>query len=135
MLQGEPDAAQKAASIVDDLSSHEETKSHARHIHVERLKELGLTITELEDDKQLQDAVLTVHHACINTLQQTNAVKIIENHTAVAFIVQAVLQQIPMTLPFQIPQLPVPPPPLPQPQPHAPRADENTDVSAGPASH
>lgn len=102
MLNDEPDAEEKAKRIVDELSSHEETKMHARHIHVERLRELGVKVVALEDDQGLQDAVLTVHHACINTLQQTHAVKIIENQNNVAFITQAVPQ-----IAFPIQQAPV----------------------------
>jgi ATP-dependent protease ClpP protease subunit len=94
MLEGEPDAEQKAAHIVTELSSHEETKMHARHIHVSQLRDLGVRVLPLEDDQKLQDAVLTVHHACINTLQQTNAVKIIENQNSIAFITQAIPQMV-----------------------------------------
>jgi membrane-bound ClpP family serine protease len=92
MFIGEQDAAEKARKIVSELSSHEQTKTHARHIHVDRLRELGVKVVGLEVDQKLQDAVLTIHHACVNTLQQTSAVKIIENQKAVAFIVQAILQ-------------------------------------------
>jgi hypothetical protein len=41
---------------------------------------------KLEDDPKLQDAVLSIHHACIHTLTATNAYKIIENHNGIAFI-------------------------------------------------
>jgi polysaccharide deacetylase 2 family uncharacterized protein YibQ len=49
----------------------------------------------LEEEQRLQDAVLSVHHACIHTLTATPAVKIIENHMGAAFIstVQQVLVQ------------------------------------------
>lgn len=92
MFEGEPDAAERARNIVSELSSHEETKMHARHIHVESLKALGIKVTSLEADQKLQDAVLTIHHACVNTLQQTAAVKIIENQNSISFITQAVFQ-------------------------------------------
>jgi hypothetical protein len=71
---------------------------HARHIHVSQLRELGVKVFSLEDDPKLQDAVLTVHHACINTFQQTHAVKIIENQNDIAFITQAIPQ---IALPIQ----------------------------------
>ncbi len=92
MFAGDADADTKANRIVAELSSHEQTKTHARHIHLERLQELGVKVTRLEDDQALQDAVLTVHHACVNTLMRTPAVKIIENQKSVGFIVQAVFQ-------------------------------------------
>lgn len=100
MFNGEQDAADKANKIISELSSHEQTKTHARHIHVNQLQELGVKVTLLEEDQKLQDAVLTIHHTCVNTLQQTAAVKIIENQNAVSFIVQAVMQPQ-FTLPFQ----------------------------------
>jgi hypothetical protein len=51
----------------------------------------------MEDDHELQDAFLSVHHACIHTLAGTPAYKIIENHNGVAFIqiAQTVLVQAP----------------------------------------
>jgi ATP-dependent protease ClpP protease subunit len=101
MFEGDEHAVQKAERIVADLSSHEETKTHARHIHVEQLRDLGVKVTPLEADQDLQDAVLTVHHACINSFQQTPAVKIIENQNAVSFIVQAIVQQFPFPMPVQ----------------------------------
>jgi ATP-dependent protease ClpP protease subunit len=105
MFVGEADAAGKAKRIVSELSSHEQTKTHARHIHVDRLQELGVKVTALEQDDKLQDAILTIHHACINTLQQTPAVKIIENQNAISFIIQAIMQQFPIPFP-QVPQIP-----------------------------
>ncbi len=68
------------------------TKSHARHISLKRAQELQLDIVPLEGDPKLQDLVLTVHHACIQTLSATPALKIIENHRGVAFIESAVAQ-------------------------------------------
>jgi hypothetical protein len=92
MFEGEQSANESAAKIVQELSSHEETKTHARHIHVERLQELGVKVVPLESNQELQDAVLAVHHSSMNTLQRTAAVKIIENQNAISFIIQAVFQ-------------------------------------------
>lgn len=86
MFSGDADAATKADNIVKELADHALTKSHARHISMKKAKEMGITITALEDDPDLQEAVLTVHHACIQTLSDTMACKIIENHRGVAHI-------------------------------------------------
>lgn len=86
MFAGEADAQAKADSIVQELGSHALTKSHARHISLDRAKNLGIKVITLEEDPALQDAVLAVHHACIHTLAHTPAVKIIENHIGAAFI-------------------------------------------------
>lgn len=79
----------KAMKVVDELADHALTLSHARHIDIDRAKGLGLTITALEDNDALQDAVLTVHHLCIQTMSDTNAVKLIENDAGVAFVQNA----------------------------------------------
>jgi len=57
--------------------------------HVSRL---GLKIEALENDNDLQDDVLSVHHACILTLSSTVAVKIIQNNIGNAFIQQVIPQ-------------------------------------------
>jgi len=47
---------------------------------------MGLKIKDLETDSKLQDAVLTLHHACCHAFSQTPAYKIIENQLGVAYI-------------------------------------------------
>jgi hypothetical protein len=86
MFAGDAYAAEKAANVVSELGSHALTLSHDRHIPAERAVELGIKVELLEDDQDLQDAVLTVHHACTQTLGETPAFKIIENHEGVGFI-------------------------------------------------
>jgi hypothetical protein len=61
-------------------------KSHSRHLSIERCKEMGLKIATLEDDQDLQEKVLSVHHSVMVTLSSTAAFKVIENHLGVAFI-------------------------------------------------
>jgi ATP-dependent protease ClpP protease subunit len=106
MFEGDSDAAEKANRIVNELGSHTLTKTHARHIHLERLKELGVKVVALEDDQKLQDAVLTVHHACIHTLTHTPAVKIIENHNKTSFIMAAQIMATPTPPQQQLPPQP-----------------------------
>lgn len=86
MFAGNPNSKKQIRAIIKELSDHALTKSHARHISAEKCAKLGLKIARLEDDQELQDIVLTVHHACAHTLQTTQAVKIIENQDGVAFI-------------------------------------------------
>jgi len=82
----------KVKKIVSTFSNHTEQKSHARHISKKECKEIGLNITDLEDNQDFQDAVLTTHHAFMHTFSNTHCVKIIENHNGVAYIEQAVQQ-------------------------------------------
>lgn len=86
MLKDDPKAELIADNILEELGNHALNKSHARHLSAEKCRNFGLKILRLEDDPRLQDAVLSLHHACIHTLGGTNAFKIIENHNGVAFI-------------------------------------------------
>lgn len=76
----------KIDHILKELSDHALTKSHARHLSFNRCKKIGLKVSELESNQDLQDAVLSVHHSCIHTLGATPAYKIIENQLGTAFI-------------------------------------------------
>ncbi len=86
MFDGDADGAIKADTIIAELADHALTKSHARHISLKRAQAMGIKAIPLEDDSNLQEAALTVHHACIQTLSATSACKIIENHLGVAYI-------------------------------------------------
>lgn len=86
MFDGDQDAIEKAEAILRELGDHALTKSHSRHISASRAREFGVNVVDLENDHDLQNAVLTVHHAAIQTLSSTSAIKVIENHNGVAFI-------------------------------------------------
>ncbi len=98
MFAGDADAATKADRVLQELGDHALTLSHARHISLQKAKDIGLKVVALEDDQWLQDAVLTVHHVFVQTLTATRAIKIIENHNGIAFIntVQLVAQVAPV---------------------------------------
>lgn len=80
MLQGKKDAKEKAETIRQELIDPGVTKSHSRHISIAKCEEIGLEVERLEDDQELQDAVLSVHHAYMHFLTTANSAKIIENH-------------------------------------------------------
>ncbi|MEX1109943.1 MAG: hypothetical protein WEC00_13610 [Dongiaceae bacterium] len=87
MFKGVKGKDDKIKQIISRLTDKKNTKSHGRHIGLDEAKEIfGNKIVLLEADQRLQDAVLTVHHASIITLQATPAFKIIENHTGRAFM-------------------------------------------------
>lgn len=93
---GKKDREGITKKIVTDLTNHALSKSHARHLPFDYCESIGLKVKRLEDDQDLQDAVLSVHHACILTLGATQAFKIIENHEGRAYIQiahQTVLQK------------------------------------------
>jgi hypothetical protein len=86
MFHGDPDVAQKVQTILNELGSNRATQTHSRHIHKAKARDIGLKIVDLETDKKLQDAVLSVHHAAMITFEQAGAFKIIENHLGSSYI-------------------------------------------------
>lgn len=96
MFKGKPRAASLAAKAVKALSDHDQTKTHGRHLHIDWCRDNGLNVMALEDDDDLQDLVLSVHHSMMLTFTNTPAVKIIENHRGDALINGVTVQiQIP----------------------------------------
>lgn len=71
---------------VNFLSSHKETKVHSRHINIEKAKDIGLKIRELEADQTLQDLVLTVHHCYMHMFENTDALKVVETPNTVVVV-------------------------------------------------
>jgi len=95
MFKDDSKARVKSAGIVKSLSSHKETKTHARHIHKEEAIDIGLKIESLEDEdkKELQDLVLTIHHAYMHTFANSRAIKIVENHLGRALVYNIALEK------------------------------------------
>ena len=108
MFQGDCDSEETIKHILQELGDHALTRSHARHISMERCKKMGLKVVELESDDELQDAVLSLHHACMLTFSETQALKIIENHNGASFIKVAMqaLLQVPLMAQRQMPPAP-----------------------------
>lgn len=74
----------KITKIVAKLNAN--NKSHSRHFTFDFCKDLGLKVTALEDDQNLQEAVLSVHHSFIITMDATAATKLIENQNGSRYI-------------------------------------------------
>ena len=118
MLAGESDPVAAADSVVGYLADHSATAAHARHIPMNKCETIGLKIEKLEDDKKLQDLVLTVHHAYMHTFSMSPAVKITENHLGTATVLMGSMPHVFGQMPVQafMPSNPVPtesPPPYP----------------------
>lgn len=86
MFCEETDPKAKVERIVNLLMDTSTNKAHDRHIHAPTLIEHGLKVTMLEGDQELQDLVLTLHHAYMNALMNTSAFKFIENDRGIAFV-------------------------------------------------
>jgi Serine dehydrogenase proteinase len=85
----------KAKKILREFSDHKANKSHSRHISKQKCSDLGLSIESMEDDQELQDRILSVHHSFMLTFTRTAAVKIVENQLGVAYVeIGAVQPQI-----------------------------------------
>lgn len=84
MFSGQPDANNKANTIVNRLTDFTENKTHERHIHFEECLEMGLNVKSIENDpasdKDFQDLVLTVHHCYMHVFMNSRSYKVIENH-------------------------------------------------------
>ena len=95
MFKDDVDKCTKVEKIVSFLSSHSETFSHQKHIHMNELQSLGLKITPLEgldnraidSCKDFQDCVLTLHHSYMHTLANSNVLKIVENQNLSGLVV------------------------------------------------
>ena len=96
----EPEKTNTIMSITERLTDLDYNKTHNRHIHYQECMELGLKVVMLEDeDKKLQDLVLTVHHCYMHTLANTSAFKIIEDHRGRATIKQQRTGNVQLQLP------------------------------------
>lgn len=83
MCNGDASTTKK---ILDHFSSHDDSKTHSRHISFDKCADLGVKIIDLKADKKLQDSILTTHHAFMHTFANSGALKIIENQNGVAYI-------------------------------------------------
>lgn len=97
MFAGTADAAAKAEIVAAYFADYEEHRSHSLGIDREQARSKGVRIEDLEASQDLQDAVLSVHHATMHTLQGP-AVKIVENHLGRTFakVTQQLVVQMPM---------------------------------------
>jgi hypothetical protein len=97
MLADDSDASEKAANAAAWFGDAKTLLSHGRPVRRDEAREHGVVVGNLEEDDDLQDAILSVHHAVMHTLASTPAVKVIENEAGRAYI----LSQQPIFLPLQ----------------------------------
>ena len=94
MLHADADADAKIKAILDELGQHSNSLNHARHYSAKQCQDLGLKVEMMEDNQNLQDAILSVHHATMHTISnsaKTPILKIIENHNGAALITKSEL--------------------------------------------
>jgi ClpP class serine protease len=88
MFAGENNAKDKAKNVVKRLSDYRGNLRHERHIHLEECRAIELNVDRIEDDQDLQDLVVTVHHCFMHSLMNTRSYKMIENQNGVAMVKQ-----------------------------------------------
>lgn len=110
MLAGVLNGKDRAEEIAGALCDHQRLRTHGRPLNAQYLESVGMMVSRLEWDHQLQDKVLTVYHAAMHTFSATGATKIIENHLGRAFV-KAVQRVVVRAQPE------APPPQGPQPEP------------------
>lgn len=70
----------------DKFLNHKNSYSHSRHISKQDCKDTGLNIVDLESDQKLQEAVLSLHHSYMITIDSFTISKIIENQIGACYI-------------------------------------------------
>lgn len=114
MLAEDNDAAEKAAEAAAWFGDAKTLLSHGRPVRRDEAREHHVVVIDMEEDDELQDLVLSVHHAAMHTLASTPAAKLIENEKGRSyFLMQGQLQlvQAPPSAPPEQGGKPPPPPP------------------------
>ncbi|MFF4960191.1 hypothetical protein ACFY2Z_24555 [Streptomyces sp. NPDC001222] len=102
MLKDRVDRDALAKASAGFFANGVEHHTHSRAIDREQVRRLGLTVVDLEADDQLQDLVLSVHHATTLMFQATSCVKIIENNVGRAFVTQRQVIAMPPQMSVQL---------------------------------
>lgn len=89
MLSGGSASEGEAKKVVTRLMDYRGTTEHGHHFLSDKCREMGLNVLQMEDDQQLQEDVLSVHHAFVATFTQTSAIKVIENADGANWIINA----------------------------------------------
>lgn len=71
------DVKKRTNAILKKLNNN--NQSHSRHFSYDDCEKMGLLVEKLETDQDLQECVLSVHHAFIITIDNSPVTKIIEN--------------------------------------------------------
>lgn len=89
MLATEHDPAAAAESTVKQLMDYRGTTEHGHHFMLDKCRAMGLKVRSLEDDQELQEDVLSVHHTYVATFARTNTIKLIENANGANWVITA----------------------------------------------
>lgn len=79
MLAAETDPAAAAKATVGHFMNYRGTTDHAHHFLIDKCRDMGIKVVAIEDNQELQEDILSVHHSFIASFARTNAIKIIQN--------------------------------------------------------
>lgn len=79
MLNDSKDADSDAKAVVEQLTNFKETTEHGHHFLSDKCREMGLKVSDLEEDQELQEHVLSVHHSYVASFARVRSIKFIEN--------------------------------------------------------
>jgi hypothetical protein len=102
MFKDSADAGEKAQEAAAWFGNAKEFLSHGHPVRREHAREHNIKIRDLEEDSELQDAVLSVHHAVLIGMANLPIAKLIENHKERLWVITGA-QQIGMMLPLELP--------------------------------
>ena len=116
MFREDQDREEKARRVAAWFADYDTFQSHGRRVGPKPARDQGVHVKRLEDDHDLQDAILSVHHVTMHTFSNTPATKIVENHHGKAFVQRekSILVQAPPIAPVSLPT-PVPGKPMSRP--------------------
>ena len=86
------------------FSQNSDSKIHNRHINRDKCKSAGLDIIDLEENQEIQDLVLGIHHACMILSEQSSVLKIVENNIDGSYLINVPVQPQPQLGSFPIPR-------------------------------
>lgn len=66
--------------------SHSNSYSHSRHISRQECIGVGLNVEELENNQELQDAVMSLHHCYMILFDKWRYSKVVENHIGSLYV-------------------------------------------------
>jgi hypothetical protein len=120
MLRGQKDAVKLARKIAKHFGGAQHG-SHGHRIDRDEGRKLGLKITDLEDDKEIQDAALSLYHVVTTAFEHGPACKIVVSTNGDNWIKNIPIPVMPQFMPFPIPGLSGPGmPPISPPAPATP---------------
>lgn len=74
------------APVKNLFLNNKNTYAHSRHIPMDTCKLAGLNITALEDNQELQDAVLSLHHSYMILFDEFSISKVVENQIGGCYV-------------------------------------------------